>query len=196
LTHIIRPAIVKPRPTPTGIMFTPENSDLSAPSSSDLSSANNTDVETSTPAHSDAEDSDGTEMGESIPDDEPAGYSLDAGPDGFEDLSLRSPTLESAMGELQVTSLSLGLGRVYSNSSSQYAESEGEAGSEYGMADSMGSLPPPPPGGWAGLGTFEDRPLVAGSAGIGTSPRRFGVGTGQRATWEDKPTFFEYLYGA
>jgi hypothetical protein len=176
-------------------MFTPENSDLSAPSSSDLSSANNTDNETSTPAHSDAEgDSDGTEMGESI--DEPVGYSLDAGPDGFEDLNIRSPTLESAMGELQVTSLSLGLGRTYSNSSSQYAESEGTAGSEYGMADSLGSLPPPPPGGWAGLGTFEDKPLNVGAGGAGLTPRRAGLATGQRATWEDKPSFFEYLYGA
>ena len=177
-------------------MFTPENSDLSAPSSSDLSSANNTDNETSTPAHSDTEgDSDGTEMGESI-DDEPVGYSLDAGPDGFEDLNIRSPTLESAMGELQVTSLSLGLGRTYSNSSSQYAESEGTAGSEYGMADSLGSLPPPPPGGWAGLGTFEEKPLNVGAGGAGLPARRAGLATGQRATWEDKPSFFEYLYGA
>lgn len=171
-------------------MFTPENSDLSAPSSSDLSSANNTDAETSTPAHSDAEDSDGTEMGESI-DDEPVGYSLDSGPDGFEDLSLRSPNLETAMGELQVSSLSLGLARTYSNSSSQYAESEGTAGSEFGMADSLGSLPPPPPGGWA----FAEGPVNLGiPSGVGALMT--GVATGQRATWEDKPSFFEYLYGA
>lgn len=191
MTHIIRPAIVKPRPAPPGPMFTPENSDLSAPSSSDLSSANNTDNEISTPAQSDSEDSDGTEMGESI-GDEPVEYSLDAGPDGFEDLSIRSPTIESAMSELQVTSLSLGLARTYSNSSSQYAESEGTTGSEYGMADSLGSLPPPPPGGW---GTFAEGPVNVGTPN-GVSPRRMGVATGQRATWQDKPSFFEYLYGA
>jgi len=190
LTHIIRPAIVKPHPAPSGPLFTPENSDLSAPSSSDYSSANNTDAETSTPAHSDADDSDGTEIGESI-DDEPAGYSLDPGPDGFEDLSLRSPTLETAMGELQVTSLPLGLARTYSNSSSQYAESEGTAGSEFGMADSLGSLPPPPPGGW----TFVEGPVKSGIS-TGPNARRPGMATGQRATWEDKPSFFEYLYGA
>lgn len=177
-------------------MFTPENSDLSAPSSSDLSSANNTDTEASTATDTDDSDT-ATEMGESIPDDEPTSYSLDSGPDGFEDLSLRSPTLETAMGELQVTSLALG--RTYSNSSSQYAESEGEAGSEYGMADSLGSLPPVPrpdsSASWVGLGTFESRPLDAGVPAAGFSPRRIAA-TGQRATWEDKPSFFEYLYGA
>jgi hypothetical protein len=161
-------------------------------------------------------------MGESIPDSDfhsesememdTEGYSLvsstqSLGPDGFENLSLRSPTLETAMGEIEISTLSLG--RTYSNSSSQYAESEGEsdigAGTGPGMADSL-TLPPMPSAGGVGwASTFQGGPVALGALPVlgleSEGPKRMngngnGNGNGGRSTWEDKPTFFEYLYGA
>lgn len=200
LTHIIRPAVVNPRPLPTGSLVTPDNSDLSAPSSSDLSSSSGTETET---------DSDtATEIGESIPDsdldDETQGYTVPSpqarqSESAGEDVGLRSPTLESAMNELQVSELALR--RTFSNSSSQYAESEG--GSDFGMADSL-TLPPAPSAqagrGW--VSTFDSGPIdlgappaPAGNAGPRRTPA-VGPAAAGRLSWQDKPTFFEYLYGA
>jgi hypothetical protein len=159
-------------------------------------------------------------MGESMPDSdfhsesevEMEGYSLvsstqSLGPDGFENLSLRSPTLETAMGEIEISTLSLG--RTYSNSSSQYAESEGEsdigAGTGPGMADSLTLPPMPSAGGLGWVSTFQGGPVALGALPVlgleSEGPKRMngngnGNGNGGRSTWEDKPTFFEYLYGA
>lgn len=224
LTHIIRPAIINPRPLPSGSLVTPDNSDLSAPSSSDLSSGSGTENETES-------DSDtATEMGDSIHDItlrptgdgdesdndakgegegsevEVEGYTLipPAPREVDSTLGMRSPTLESAMDELRVSELSLS--RTYSNSSSQYASSEGTTGSEYGMgmADSL-TLPPMPQGGtptssgtqgW--VSTFDNGPIDLGAAPISGLPSRKvqPVGGAGRKGWQDKPTFFEYLYGA
>lgn len=157
-------------------------------------------------------------MGESIPDsDSEAGHQdqdethaeySSPGPNGFENLSLRSPTLETAMGELEVTSFALG--RVYSNSSSQYAESEGDEGSDFGagagMADSLTLPAPGGAGGW--VSTFQGGPVAIGALPVlgqedHVAARLNGNGNGVgaawiggRSTWEDKPSFFEYLYGA
>lgn len=202
LTHIIRPAIVNPRPLPTGSLVTPDNSDLSAPSSSDLSSSSETETEDSDTA---------TEMGESIHDstsemgDIPEGYTVSQERESStNDLGLRSPTLESAMDELHVSELALA--RTYSNSSSQYAESEGqtEGGSDFGMTDSL-TLPPIPgqtqPGQPAWASAFDKGPIDLGAPPVTvgvTGSRRSAVGAAAagRVSWQDKPTFFEYLYGA
>lgn len=168
-------------------------------------------------------------MGDSVPDhndyDSPhegeiEGYIVPAPPTRAVDetLGMRSPTLESAMDELRVSELSLS--RTYSNSSSQYASSEGEAGSDFGggMTDSL-TLPPfnrPSPttagsqqmeigGGW--VSTFDHGPIDLGAPPIpiaGQVNRRVqvragtgaGTGAGARKGWQDRPTFFEYLYGA
>lgn len=116
----------------------------------------------------------------------------------------RSPTLESAVGELRVSDR-LALARTFSNSSSQYAESEG--GSDFGMADSL-TLPPAPPSTWSD--TFASGPIdlgappapaAAAATGLPSAamPRRaapVGAAAAGRTSWQDKPTFFEYLYGA
>jgi hypothetical protein len=131
-------------------------------------------------------------------------------------LGMRSPTLESAMDELRVSELSLSrshaLQRTYSNSSSQYASSEGasEGGSDFGMADSL-TLPALPGNGGAGgtggtalgrgwVSTFDNGPIDLGAPPIpvsGSGARSVQLaGVGGRKGWEEKPTFFEYLYGA
>lgn len=238
LTHIIRPAVINPRPLPTGPLVTPENSDLSdlsAPSSSDLSGSG-----TETEFESDSDTA--TEMGDSISDtngetsnlhdhphgddtyakqveeeEEEEGYQVPPPPPIRQvdsTLGMRSPTLESAMDELRVSELSLS--RTYSNSSSQYASSEGTTGSDFGMADSLTlpSLPTsvnggPASGSGAGIGagsgdggwvsTFDSGPVSLGAPPLPSSvlPRKVApVGGVGRKGWQDKPTFFEYLYGA
>ena len=233
LTHIIRPAVVNPRPIPTGALVTPENSDLSAISSSgsdlsDLSDLSGSGTETES-------DSDtATEMGDSVSDTDANDRRTHLGTEGDADadrdgvegyqvspepvrqvdetLGMRSPTLESAMDELRVSELSLS--RTYSNSSSQYASSEGTTGSDFGMADSL-TLPALPTSingapaaaseGW--VSTFDNGPIDLGAPPVpisGTTPRRVqpvagGSGAGGvagRKGWQDKPSFFEYLYGA
>jgi len=82
--------------------------------------------------------------------------------------------------------VNLHLERVPSNTSSMYASSEG--GSEFGMADSM-MLPVPSNGGWRVV-SFSDAESDAGDV-----PRRSPIQAINRVKgWEDKPTFFEYLY--
>lgn len=227
MTHIIRPAIINPRPVPNGTLVTPDNSDLSAPSSSDLSGSG-------TEAETDSESDTATEMGDSIHDPASNDHELNADHheiemDGYvtvpphrqvdSTLGMRSPTLESAMDELRVSELSLSrshaLQRTISNSSSQYASSEGasEGGSDFGMADSLTLPALPGNGGNSGAGgtggtalgrgwvsTFDNGPIDLGAPPIpasGSGSRRVQLaGLAGRKGWQEKPTFFEYLYGA
>lgn len=83
----------------------------------------------------------------------------------------------------------LHLERVNSNTSSTYASSEG--GSEFGMVDSM-TLPSPSAGGWRVV-SYSD----VESDAEDLPPPKVAQNFGRLASrsWEEKPTFFEYLYG-
>lgn len=182
---------------PTGAFATPDNSDLSAPSSSDRSSSASSagsSTETETETDSDA----ATEVG--LTDDE-----AEAEVEGYSVIPPSSTTTAPA-DPLPRAMNNLSLNRTFSNSSSQYAESEG--GSEYGMADSL-TLPAAAPGGGGSadwLRGFEEDPIDLGAppGAAAFSPSRarqiqrlsVPAGAAMRKGWQDKPTFFEYLYGA
>jgi hypothetical protein len=225
LTHIIRPHVVKPTaPPPSHALLTPETSDLSGPSDSEsplsADSATDTDVgvDTEMETETETETDIGTEDGH---DDN--GYHIADGT-AISRLSLHdhsfSQTQAQPLGEGAP-----GLHRVHSNASytsSAYASSEG--GSE--MYDSMGESMTLPPlravdsldsaasmgsVGWVevrddGMSDDERGALnaraFAGMLGDGAAMGSGGTGPARMARlnagreWEDKPSFFEYLYGA
>jgi hypothetical protein len=167
LTHIVIPHLSRPLPPPTHNLLTPDNSDLSAQSSSDIESSTHT-------LDSDAETETETET-ESVPD---IGYSL------------------TPHDEEQVAVITSQLERVVSVGSSVYASSEGGEGSEYEMLGDSLELPPKGDGAWLKADERNvPRPLMALGKGLG------GGGVAkmhlrQGRAWEDKPTFFEYLYSS
>ena len=83
------------------------------------------------------------------------------------------------------------LERMPSNTSSTYASSEG--GSEFGMADSM-TLPPPPTGDWRIVSFSDTESDVDDAPRVGVP--RSAPAFADTKSWEEKPTFFEYLYGS
>lgn len=148
-------------------MVTPETSDLSAPSSSDRDTSD-TDGETASDA--------GTEVG----------YSLD--PDTT--ITLQSiPDLDGEMAELDNNELR----RTASNTYSMYASSEG-GGSEFSMVDSM-TLPPPPSGNGGWTLVTSDTASEPGDIEPAVVRRNIALGRMGARGWEDRPSFFEYLYG-
>ena len=137
------------------------------------------------------------------------------GPQNGHSDDIQPPGLEDAIAELDLRD-ALGLnesgnelGRMWSHGSSAFGSSEG--GSDWeAMGDSL-ELPPAPPGGhstsngWTMAG-HDDASSEADGPANGQSralPRREAPataasrsrGNGARMTWEDRPTFFEYLYG-
>lgn len=179
LTNIIVPSLVKPKPLPTThALLTPETSDLSAPSSSDRETNGvTTDSETESNA--------GTEMSDDM------GYSLEADSQGVP----AEPSFEDAMAEFDLHNSTEPLSRTISASSassSLYASSEGGSDGS-GLGDSL-TLPIPAAGagGWSmvsDMGSEAGQPMRPNPLG------RIQVRTTGRG-WEDRPTFFEYLYGA
>jgi hypothetical protein len=170
MTHIILPSLAQPKaPHAAFALATPETSDLSAPSSSDRDSTTETEIGTDT--DSDA----GTEMG----------YSLE--PEGDISIATVTPELLQSVAELD-------LKRVDSNGSSAYASSEG--GSDFDMADSL-VIPPPPANGWTAV-TYSDAESDFDSISLPerTLPQLSALGRMGPRGWRDRPSFFEYLYGA
>lgn len=175
MTHIILPSMAQPKiPHSSFALATPETSDLSAPSSSDRDTSTEGETEIGTDTDSDA----GTEMGYSD--------------NGEGDISIATVTPDLIEGVAQIDLNELQ--RVASNSSSMYASSEG--GSDYGMADSL-VIPPPPPGGWTTVtysdaeSDFDKISLPGRNVASINALGRMGP-----RGWEERPSFFEYLYGA
>ena len=176
LTHIILPSLAKPKPPPSShALLTPETSDLSAPSSSDR----DTDGDTESDA--------GTEMGCSLePQVQPQP------PANVAHGGSVTATLDDAKANLDLHPLH----RTTSNTSSMYASSEG--GSDFGMMGESLTIPPPPRhGGWTAVvdtdsEASDDHPpsLDFGRAHLASMAKLSAQG------WEERPTFFEYLYGA
>ncbi|RSH91453.1 hypothetical protein EHS25_009752 [Saitozyma podzolica] len=194
LTHIIQPSLVRPRVPSTATPATPETSDMSGLSSSDRGSsteASATETETETEAE--------TERGSEIDEEDVSGYSL------VPESGSATPSFEDAMAALDLQRAGAGAGapleRTVSNSSSAYASSEG--GSDYSMMGGSMTLPPPPgstgaaPNGWVPLDLAPGLDDTV-SRGPRASPRTSGGAARARGGggWEEKPTFFEYLYGA
>ncbi|WWD19808.1 hypothetical protein CI109_104272 [Kwoniella shandongensis] len=211
LTHIILPNVAKPKPlSQKHDLFTPETSEVSGQSGSEIPTSDSeldvrgrgfhseTDSEAATQRGADSESE--SEFGEE-------GYTL------VQDPNVAITPLPEMIGDLALSDVDsdvgMGLRRTISNTSSRYASSEG--GSEYSsMGDSL-TLPPVssrPPGaagaavgGWiefeSGLGEVP-RPVIpisVASIRARTGVPSLSMGAGQR-DWEDKPTFFEFLYGA
>nr|XP_019043962.1 hypothetical protein I302_07239 [Kwoniella bestiolae CBS 10118]OCF22892.1 hypothetical protein I302_07239 [Kwoniella bestiolae CBS 10118] len=194
LTHIILPTIIKPRLSSTSNnLLTPETSELSSqsgPESTGSFTASESDTESESGSDTATErgDDSGPEIGYSL--EEEGDTTLTSLPEGLSDLRL------AQVGEVEVP-----LQRSISNSSSAYASSEG-GNSDYSLLDSL-TLPPRPPtelDGWSDFGSGSESGL-----GLGDLPKisvrnrdvqlRSAGGLGRKG-WEDKPSFFEYLYGA
>lgn len=194
LTHIIQPSLVRPRIPPTATPATPETSDMSGLSSSDRGSSTETSA-TETETESETE----TERGSEADEEDVFGYSLEP------ESGSATPSFEDAMAALDLQRAGEAAGapleRTVSNSSSAYASSEG--GSDYSMMGGSMTLPPPPaptgtaPNGWVPLDLAPGRDDAV-SRGPRASPRTSGGAARARGLsgWEEKPTFFEYLYGA
>ena len=174
LTHLIIPSIALPKvPPATNSLLTPETSDLSGQSSSDR------DVYTDTSGESDTESDAGTAMGEEI------GYSLDPEPEAVSttsrDLQGIPPFVDTAL-----------LQRIPSNTSSTYASSEGDSDFD-GLGDSLTLRPTVDTGGWT---VVEDTGSESGSLAEVKKPRQLAGTQVTRKGRMDRPSFFEYLYGA
>lgn len=149
-----------------------------------------------------------TERGTEVDPDETfrveEGYSLDpdVGTRGRLTNGVRDMHIDDSINHVDLEHLNLNLERTESAGSSMYASSE--ADSDYssigGMGDSMTFPPIPRNGGarWIERDDISETGSLAGVATLGTGEtRRKGVGQVRRDTgWADKPTFFEYLYGA
>jgi hypothetical protein len=174
---------------------------MSGLSSSDRGSSTDASAtETDTETDMDTEMETETERGSEVDEEDVSGYSLEP------ESGLATPSFEDAMAALDLQRAGAGAGapleRTVSNSSSAYASSEG--GSDYSMMGGSMTLPPPPapngtaPNGWVPLDLAPGRDDTV-SRGPRASPRTTGgaarAARGGRG-WEEKPTFFEYLYGA
>ncbi|GFZ51015.1 hypothetical protein JCM24511_08773 [Saitozyma sp. JCM 24511] len=196
LTHIIQPSLVRPRIPPTATPATPETSDMSGLSSSDRGSSTEASAtETETESETETE----MERGSEVDEEDVSGYSLEP------ESGSATPSFEDAMAALDLQRAGAGAGapleRTVSNSSSAYASSEG--GSDYSMMGGSMTLPPPPaltgtaPNGWVPIDLAPGRDDTA-SRGPRVSPRTSAGAARARggSGWDEKPTFFEYLYGA
>jgi hypothetical protein len=187
LTNIIQPSIVRPKIAPSLKPATPETSEVSGQSGSDgdaLIASSNTEGETDSETE--------TERASNVDEGEIAGYSFGFQPEP-DSSGLATPSFESAMAELSIHSAPLE--RAVSNTSSMDASSEGE--SEFSaMEDSM-TLPPvgAAPAGWVSMDLAEQAESKVTSSPQTRSPGRALVRRNVRS-WDDRPTFFEYLYGA
>jgi len=166
--------------------LTPETSDVSdlATSESGTEHGDSSDTATEVGAHSDAEYDADTSFTSFRSLSLSERYGVDT--DDEEPLSERFGTLQLNGGAYGLSGLHLNgdanaLHRTTSQGSSAYASSEG--GSEAGLAGSMFAPSEPalsPQAGTVGLPSFPEM------------PRRLPG----NADWTDKPTFFEYVYGA
>ncbi|ODN73404.1 hypothetical protein L202_07930 [Cryptococcus amylolentus CBS 6039] len=192
ITHIAVPSVIRPnrQPVKGHTLATPDTSEVSGQSSSDHNSSSSSGTESS-------DDDTATERGDDDDEYNPEGDITATPIPEMEDLSLANNASEN------------GLTRTLSATSSQYASSE--ADSDIGtLGDSLmlsrpasgqesdGSLA----GGWVDLDSdseFGDLPAIPSFKGVREAPsfRRSGVSPQTvPKDWADKPSFFEYLYGA
>ncbi|WVQ84546.1 hypothetical protein IAT38_006700 [Cryptococcus sp. DSM 104549] len=220
LTHIILPNIAKPKPLSAGYpLQTPETSELSGQSSSEASHLSAPSASESESDRGTVDDSDsdaGTERGvgsDGDTDDLVEGYTLVEASPGPDATLTSTPLPELSDLALSDTSLSdTPLHRTHSATSSQYASSEGGvAGSDFGGLGDSGVLPPlrwtgapaagnggGTTGGWIDFSDgseFGDTSSVASGLAGGSGVRPMLARFTARG-WEEKPTFFDYLYGA
>ena len=207
LTHIIVPHIVRPPPLPASHMLpTPVNSDLSAASASDTNKSQS--------SYSDAASDFTSEISETETE---IGYSLEPEPDPIastphEPLPDGAPVVLAEDSHTDPdhhfgpTGLdTLDLERTVSNGSSAFGSSE--ADSDWGsMGDSL-TLPPPnhTPPTWTSVtsdgGASDDdfvriKDMAEARSGRDELFRMQSLKLGgSQRTWDDRPTFFEYLYG-
>lgn len=173
LTHLIRPTLAKAKAPPAShALATPETSDISGHSASESGTEKGETTDTA------------TEMGDQSDTDSVADYEADT---SYRSLSERYADLDSDEETHHLRErfdgLALnGLHRTDSHGSSAYASSEG--GSEAGLEASL-----------FGLSVAAGSPVAAtiDLPSLGTSPPRR---LGGDADWSDKPTFFEFVYGA
>ncbi|WVQ74358.1 hypothetical protein IAR50_003958 [Cryptococcus sp. DSM 104548] len=194
ITHIAVPSVIKPtrQPVKGHTLATPDTSEVSGQSSSDHHSSSSSETESS-------DDDTATERGDDDDDDyNPEADSTATPIPEMDDLTLANTAPENS------------LTRTISATSSQYASSE--ADSDIGnLGDSL-MLPRPGnlghgsdgslSGGWVDLDSdseFGDLPALPSSANVRETPSfgRSGISYNMAPTnWQDKPSFFEYLYGA
>lgn len=189
MTHIVVPAIVKPvlptsgrgRDRAVGLL-TPETTDLSGQSASELD-------ERSSLASFGSDSESGLSMSETateIGESDLEGYSLDDA-EGNTTITAHRDLVDE-LGGVEIDEIPLV--RTISNGSSVYASSEG--GSDVsGLGDSLMFDPPPQTG--PGVGAWESS--LNGVAIKPTFPTTKFTKVRSLETWEDRPTFFEYLYG-
>ncbi|ORY31615.1 hypothetical protein BCR39DRAFT_525918 [Naematelia encephala] len=183
LTHMVVPSLSsRLNPVPSHALLTPETSDLSGQSSSE------------TPIHTESEYSDDdeteTEQGSVV------GYSLESESEiepqrraESESSPTPIPELIHRLDEIHLIPLE----RTISNGSSMYASESDPEGSEYGaMGDSL-TLPSRTEndGGWTSVVYSEQRLPPPRTV---MREQHLRVQNVKRGT--DKPSFFEYLYGA
>ncbi|WRT70055.1 uncharacterized protein IL334_007049 [Kwoniella shivajii] len=221
LTHIVLPSMTKPRPANMqNALLTPETSELSSQSGPDsigLSTSEESDTATERGDDEDLASESGSVEGYTLEEGETTITDINMTQGSI-------PTDEmSRLDVNDVGEVSFGLERTLSNTSSRYASSEGEgSNSDYSVLGDSFVLPPRPTtqstgsgggiipaGDWSDIGSdLGDLPMPMPhggiSSGIGGISRSFeGNGNGfafgagkERKNWQEKPTFFEYLYGA
>ncbi|WWC72183.1 uncharacterized protein I206_106143 [Kwoniella pini CBS 10737] len=208
LTNIIVPTIIKPRINISNQLITPETSELSSlsgPDSTGSFTASELDSDTATERGGDDNEEE---------EEEEIGYNLEG------DTTITS--LPEEFSQNLIINNQVELERTISNTSSAYASSEGGT-SDYSLLEDSLILPPapnrisnlnmnskiPPDDEWSDFGSdLGDLPPIISNSNL-SRPDRFlsnglksienGNGNynlNRRKGWEDKPTFFEYLYGA
>lgn len=195
VTHVVVPSIAQPNrhPIPGHSLATPETSDISGQSSSENSYHSLSEGESSGLSEFTESDSDtATEMG----DAEVVGYSIEEG-----DTTVM-PIPE--MSDLSLSENENELTRTFSATSSRYASSEG--GSDFGTLGDSLTIPrisgheseDSMAGGWVDMDDESDFGDIPGFSRVKMDAMYNRINPGVRVSargWENKPTFFEYLYG-
>lgn len=196
VTHVVVPSIAQPNrhPIPGHSLATPETSDVSGQSSSENSYHSLSEGESSGLSEFTESDSDtATEMG----DAEVVGYSsIEEG-----DTTVM-PIPE--MSDLSLSENENELTRTFSATSSRYASSEG--GSDFGTLGDSLTIPrisgheseDSMAGGWVDMDDESDFGDIPGFSRVKMDAMYNRINPGVRVSargWENKPTFFEYLYG-
>ncbi|WWD03972.1 hypothetical protein V865_002032 [Kwoniella europaea PYCC6329] len=202
LTHIILPTIIKPRiiSSSSNNLLTPETSELSSQSGPES-------IGSFTASETDSGSDTATERGDDDRDDgSEYGYSLEVEEEGNTTVT----SLPQTLSDLHINQDDISLHRSISNASSAYASSEG-GNSDYSLLGDSLTLPPKPSiGGGEGeaMGEIDGWSDFGSDMGIGELPkvdtninvmirnRDVSSSMSIRKGWENKPTFFEYLYGA